>query len=380
MVAYLDVAATTRVDPRVADVVMHWMTEEFGNAGSRTHEFGTHAKRAVQQARTYLAGTVGAKPDELIFTSGATESNNLALLGLAPHGKETGRRHIISSAIEHKAVIEPLEHLQSQGFEVDFLKPGPSGRIEVEAVQERLRPDTLMVSLMHVNNETGVVQPVAELAHVLSQTPTYLHVDAAQGFGKRQEDLAAPIDMISISGHKVGAPKGIGALVIRRRGWNKIPLQPLMYGGGQERKLRPGTLPVPLIMGLAKATEIFLKEREEWAEQALLFRKSLLAALTDTRHRINGDPEHMIPHILNVSFEGVDAEALIVRLKDLAAVATGSACTSASYTPSHVLTAMGLAEDTAANGLRFSWFPSDLEGFDPHQIAEVVQELQPSEP
>ncbi|MFE3460111.1 cysteine desulfurase DndA [Nocardiopsis aegyptia] len=379
MVTYLDAAATTRVDQRVAEVVLHWMTEEFGNAGSRTHEYGTHAKRAVQQARTYLAGTVGAKPDEIIFTSGATESNNIALLGLAPHGEQHGRRHIITSAIEHKAVIEPLEHLESRGFEIDFLTPGTSGRVEVEAVQERLRPDTLAVSLMHVNNETGVVQPVAELAHLLSKTATYLHVDAAQGFAKRQDDLTAPIDMISISGHKVGAPKGIGALVVRRRGWDKIPLQPLMYGGGQERKLRPGTLPVPLIMGLAKATEIFLNEHEQWGKQAQVFRERLLAALASTRHRVNGDTEQSVPHILNVSFENVDAEALIVRLKDLAAVATGSACTSASYTPSHVLTAMGLEADVASNGLRFSWFPGDIHDFDPEQIAQVVKELQPTE-
>ncbi|WP_435112166.1 cysteine desulfurase DndA [Nocardiopsis synnemataformans] len=378
MVAYLDAAATTRVDPRVADVVLHWMTEEFGNAGSRTHEFGTSAKRAVQQARTYLAGTVGAKPDEVIFTSGATESNNIALLGLAPHGEQTGRRHIISSAIEHKAVIEPLEYLQSRGFEVDFLTPGSSGRIPVEAVQERLRPDTLAVSLMHVNNETGVVQPVDELAHLLRRTSTYLHVDAAQGFAKRQQDLTAPIDMISVSGHKIGAPKGIGALVIRRRGWDKVPLQPLMYGGGQERKLRPGTLPVPLIMGLAKATELFLQEREQWTKQALLFRERLLTALAGTRHRINGELEHIVPHILNVSFEGVDAEALIVRLKDVVAVATGSACTSASYTPSHVLTAMGLEADIASSGLRFSWFPADIDDFAPEPLAQIVGELQPT--
>ncbi|QKW32074.1 cysteine desulfurase DndA [Nocardiopsis flavescens] len=378
MATYLDAAATTRVDQRVAKVVLHWMTEEFGNAGSRTHEYGTHAKRAVQQARSYLASTVSAKPDEIIFTSGATESNNIALLGLAPHGEAHDRRHIITSAIEHKAVIEPLEYLQSRGFEVDFLAPGASGRVEVEAVQERLRPDTLAVSLMHVNNETGVVQPVAELAHLLSKTPTYLHVDAAQGFAKRQDDLTAPIDLISISGHKIGAPKGIGALVVRRRGWDRIPLQPLMYGGGQERKLRPGTLPVPLIMGLAKATELFLDEHDLWAKQALLFRDRLLTALADTRHRINGDTEHTVPHILNVSFEGVDAEALIVRLKDLAAVATGSACTSASYTPSHVLIAMGLEADVASNGLRFSWFPGDINDFDPQTIAQIVKELQPA--
>ncbi|MBJ6620037.1 cysteine desulfurase DndA [Streptomyces sp. DHE17-7] len=373
MVAYLDVAATTRVDPRVADVVLHWMTKDFGNAGSRTHEYGLRAKRAVQEAREFLASTVGAKAKDLIFTSGATESNNIALLGLAAYGEESGRRHIITSAIEHKAVIEPLLHLQSRGFEVDFLEPGPSGRISKEAVLERLRPDTLLVSLMHVNNETGVIQPVAELAEELRKTQTYLHVDAAQGYAKVSQDLKAPIDMISISGHKIGAPKGVGALVVRRRGWDKVPLQPIMFGGGQERKLRPGTLPVPLYGALSCDD---LRQRVcEWAA-ARVMREELLTALSRTRFRINGDADHSVPHILNVSFDGQDAERLIVRLKDQVAVATGSACTSASYTPSHVLTAMGLPEEVATNGLRFSWFPSEAASFDAEQLAKTIAEIQ----
>ncbi|MGV9272321.1 cysteine desulfurase DndA [Streptomyces griseosporeus] len=374
---YLDAAATTRVDPRVADVVLHWMTEDFGNAGSRTHEYGVRAKRAVQQARRYLASTLNAEAGELIFTSGATESNNIALLGMAPYGEESGRRHIITSAIEHKAVLEPLEHLQTRGFDVDFIEPGPSGRVTVEAVMERLRPDTLMVSLMHVNNETGVVQPVAELAHKLRQTSTYLHVDAAQGYGKLTEDLTAPIDMISVSGHKIGGPKGIGMLVLRNRDWDAPPLKPIMFGGGQERKLRPGTLPVPLIMGLAEAAKIFHEEHAQWSKEAAAFRSRLLDALAKTRFRINGDQEHAVPHILNVTFDGVDAEALIVMLKEQVAVATGSACTSASYTPSHVLTAMGLPQEVASNGLRLSWFPSQTAELDATELADVIASMQP---
>ncbi|MBC9717832.1 cysteine desulfurase DndA [Streptomyces sp. TRM66268-LWL] len=378
MVAYLDVAATTRVDPRVADVVLHWMTEDFGNAGSRTHEYGARAKKAVQEARTFLAGTVGAKTEEVIFTSGATESNNIALLGIAPYGEKHQRRHIITSAIEHKAVIEPLLHLQSKGFEVDFLEPGPSGRISTEAVLEKLRPDTLLVSLMHVNNETGVIQPVAELAEKLRETPTFLHVDAAQGYAKVPQDLQAPIDLISISGHKIGAPKGVGALVTRRRGWDKVPLEPIMFGGGQERKLRPGTLAVPLIMGLYEAAKIFHEGQARWERDALAMREQMLTALGKTRFQVNGDADHSVPHILNVTFDGLNAEALIVRLKDQVAVATGSACTSASYTPSHVLTAMGLPEEVATNGLRFSWFPSQVADFDPEQLAAMIVRMQPS--
>ncbi|MFF3947145.1 cysteine desulfurase DndA [Streptomyces sp. NPDC001902] len=378
VVAYLDAAATTRVDPRVADVVLHWMTEDFGNAGSRTHEYGARAKKAVQEARAFLAATVAAKPEEVIFTSGATESNNIALLGIAPHGEKAGRRHIITSAIEHKAVLEPLLHLQeTRGFEVDVLEPGPSGRITTDAVLERLRPDTLLVSLMHVNNETGVIQPVAEIAEKLQQTDTYLHVDAAQGYGKLPGDLKAPIDLISISGHKIGAPKGIGALVTRRRGWNRIPLEPIMFGGGQERKLRPGTLPVALIMGLYEAAKIFQENRQNWERDALAVRERFLAVLGKARFHINGDIEHAVPHILNVTFDGLNAEALIVRIKDLAAVATGSACTSASYTPSHVLTAMGLPQDVASNGLRFSWFPAQVADFDPTELAETIIRMQP---
>ncbi|MFD7625403.1 cysteine desulfurase DndA [Streptomyces sp. NPDC059851] len=377
MATYLDAAATSRVDPRVAQVVLHWMTEEFGNAGSRTHEYGTRAKRAVAQAREYLAGTVGAKPEELIFTSGATESNNIAILGLIPFAEKSGRRHIITSAIEHKAVLEPLEHLASRGYEVEYIKPGQSGRVSVEAVLERLRPDTLLVSLMHVNNETGIIQPVADLARELQKTPTFLHVDAAQGYAKVPADLKAPIDMISISGHKIGAPKGVGALVLRRRGWNKVPLEPIMFGGGQERKLRPGTLPVPLIMGLAEASRNFHNEHAQWQVQSEGIRKNLLAALSQTRFSINGDALHTVPHILNVSFDDLDAEALIVALKDQVAVATGSACTSASYTPSHVLTAMGLPEHAAKNGLRLSWFPNQAQDLDVDALVAEIIKLQP---
>ncbi|WP_433562292.1 cysteine desulfurase DndA [Nocardia sp. CA-151230] len=375
-VTYLDVAATTRVDPRVAEVVLHWMTEDFGNAGSRTHEFGSRAKKAVQEARTQLAEQLGASSDELIFTSGATESNNIAILGLAPFGEQTGRRHIITSAIEHKAVLEPLEHLRTRGFDVDIIEPDKQGRVAAEAILERLRPDTLLVSLMHVNNETGVIQPVAELANVLRGTDTYFHVDAAQGFAKVPHDLTTPIDLISISGHKIGAPKGIGALLTRRRGWDRPPLQPLMFGGGQERKLRPGTLPVPLIVGLAKAEEIFRKEHAQWLEGARQFRARLLSGLSETHFHLNGDPDNTVPHIVNLSFAGVDAEALIVGLKSVAAVATGSACTSASYTPSHVLRAMGLPEEVASNGLRLSWSPTQIDGFDPSELVSVVHQFQ----
>ena len=244
----LDHAATAPVDPRVAEEVLSYMSYEFGNAGSRTHGYGQVARERVNRARQEVAVVVAATPDEVIFTSGATESNNLAILGLAAHGEATGKRHIISTQIEHKAVLEPLEVLGGRGFEVELLAPTEGGWVSPEAVAAALRPDTLLVSVMAVNNETGVVQPIEEIASLLEGNDAFLHVDAAQAFGKLIAPLQTKrIDLLSVSGHKIGAPKGIGALITRRRGFKRPPLQPLMYGGGQERGLRPGTLPVPLI-------------------------------------------------------------------------------------------------------------------------------------
>ena len=357
---YLDSAATTPVDPRVADLVMTYMTSEFGNSGSRTHEWGSRAKRAVQCAREQVAAVANCNPDEVVFTSGATESNNLALLGLASHGKAYGKRHIVSSASEHKAVLEPLEHLESQGFEVDLLTPGSSGRVEVDQVLNALRDDTLVVSLMLVNNETGVIQDVDGIARTLRETSTFLHVDAAQGFAKPTGQNLAEVDLISISGHKIAGPKGVGALVTRRRGWSRAPLQPLMFGGGQERKLRPGTVPVSLVAGLGLAAECLVEDALEWQAGVRAFRAELLEALGVVTYAINGDPQYVMPHIVNVAFPGIDSEALIVALQDTAGIATGSACTSASYTPSHVLTAMGLPEERVLQSVRMSWW-SDSE-------------------
>jgi len=359
-VLYLDTAATTPVDPRVADLIMTHMTSEFGNSGSRTHEWGSRAKRAVQRAREQVATVANCNPDEVVFTSGATESNNLALLGLASHGKTQGKRHIVSSATEHKAVLEPLEQLETQGFDVDLLTPGSSGRIEIDQVLSALRDDTLVVSLMLVNNETGVIQDVDGIARTLRETSTFLHVDAAQGFAKPTGQNLAEVDLISISGHKIAGPKGVGALVTRRRGWSKAPIQPLMFGGGQERRLRPGTIPVSLVAGLGLAVECLVEDALEWQAGVRAFRAELLEALGVVTYEINGDPQYVMPHIVNVAFPGIDSEALIVALQDTAGIATGSACTSASYTPSHVLTAMGLPEERVLQSVRMSWW-SDSE-------------------
>ncbi len=353
---YLDYNATTPVDPRVSAEVMMYMAREFGNSGSRTHGYGQAAKERVARAREQVAKVVDAQPDEVTFTSGATESNNLAILGLAKSAERSSRRHIVSTQIEHKAVLEPLDVLAERGFEVTLVPPTRGGWVEPEAIAAATRDDTLLVSVMAVNNETGVIQPIPDIAAALEQRDAYLHVDAAQAFGKIIEPLQSTrIDMLSISGHKVFAPKGIGALVARRRGFRRIPLEPLMFGGGQERGLRPGTLPVALIAGLGLASELALNEHEVRVEQTTVIKHKAQKALSALSIELNGDESRTVPHTLNFSVPGVDAEAAIVALKDVVAVSNGSACTSQKYEPSHVLVAADIPKAQIDGALRFSW-------------------------
>lgn len=355
-VAYLDHNATTPVDPRVADEVMKFMLLEFGNAGSRTHTFGQTAKERVQLARAEIAELLTCDPAEVIFTSGATESNNLAILGLAPHGETNGRRHIVSTLIEHKAVLEPLAELAKKGFEVDLVAPGPGGWVDPEEITRLVRPDTLLVSMMAVNNETGVIQPIEQVADALRGTDTYFHVDAAQAYGKLIEPLRHErVDLLSFSGHKIGAPKGVGGLLLRRRGYKRPPLAPLMYGGGQERGLRPGTLPVALIAGLGLASSLAVRESAQRLARAREVRDLLVSALTPLNPQFNGDLDRTIDSTLNFSIPGVDSEAAIVALKDIVAISNGSACTSQTYEPSHVLLASGIGDERVAGALRLSW-------------------------
>ena len=353
---YLDCNATTPVDPRVRDAVVAFIDVEFGNAGSRTHEFGLRAKQTVQRAREDIARAARAKPDEVLFSSGATESNNIAILGLAAEGIASGRRHIVTTAIEHKAVLEPILELEKQGFEVTRLPVDRSGWVKPNQVAVAIREDTLLVSIIHVNNETGVIQPIKDIADALSDHESYLHVDAAQGFGKEFNELRTDrIDLISISGHRLYAPKGIGALVARRRGFRRCPLKPLQFGGGQERGLRPGTLPVHLIVGLGLAVRLATQEAAFREARCLAYRKEVLESLGPLEPTLHGDPSRTVPHTLNISFPQLDAEAVIVALKDLIAISNGSACTSQSYEPSHVLTAMGLPREQIDGAIRISW-------------------------
>ena len=336
--------------------MLHYFDVEYGNAGSRTHEYGHRAKMGAQWARDQVAAVVDCEPQEVIFTSGATESNNIAILGLAPNGEATGHRHIISSQIEHKAVLEPIEVLKSNGFEVSLVPPEPCGWIKPERILESLRSDTLLVSIMHANNETGVIQPIDEIAARLQGHSAYFHVDAAQGFGKDIKRLRSNrIDLISVSGHKIYGPKGVGALIARSRGFRRPPLSPLMHGGGQERGLRPGTLPVPLVVGLGVAAELALIENDHRAKVCRRIREEAQAALASLRPQFNGDQQRCLPHVLNVSFPSADSEAVMIALRDVADISNGSACTSEAYAPSHVLKAMQLDNDRINSALRISW-------------------------
>lgn len=355
MSVYLDCNATTPVEPRVLEAMLQYLGEEYGNAGSRTHEFGVRAKQAVERARDQVAAVVAARREEVIFTSGATESNNIAILGLAGSAEGASRRHIVSTAIEHKAVLEPLEHLGKQGFEITLIRPDQSGRVDAQAILAAVRPDTLLVSVMHANNETGIVQPIEAIAAGLPDE-VWLHVDAAQTFGKLIIPLQNPrIDLISASAHKVYGPKGIGALISRRRNGKRPPLTPLMFGGGQERGLRPGTHPVHLIAGFGSAAQLALDEHAQRQAVCLRFRDGVLTAMAQFGGQINGNLSDCLPHVVNVSLPGLNSEAAMLSLKGVLALSNGSACTSTSYDPSHVLVAMGLDRDRIDSALRLSW-------------------------
>lgn len=355
---YLDYAATTPVDPRVAEVAFAAMTEEFGNAGSRTHLYGSRAKSLVDNARQQVAAALGCRPPEVIFTSGATEADNLSILGLAERAMREGHTHLIATAIEHKAVLEPLEHLATQGFEVTLLHPDERGWVEADQVASALRPNTALVSVMHVNNETGVIQPIDEIADVLADHSAAFHVDAAQGFLKDSQITGLDrIDLLSLSGHKILGPKGVGALVVRSRGHDSPPIEPLMFGGGQERGIRPGTIPVHLIAALGLAAELGASEREARRNDALRFRDDLKAAFAPLKPRYLGDQSLCVPNIVSLALEGIDSEAFMLMTKEHLAISNGSACTSHRYEPSHVLSAMGFDEVIRQSAVRISWGP-----------------------
>ncbi len=353
---YLDCAATCPIDPRVQAELRRFSEVDFGNAGSRTHGHGQVARQAVERARAHVARVAGARRNEVIFTSGATESNNLAILGLETFGRAEERTHLVSTKIEHHAVLEPLRVLGSRGFDLTLVDPEPGGWVDAGRVAAMVKPDTLLVSVMQVNNETGVQQPIAGIADRLSGSQAFLHVDAAQGFGKALDALRHPrVDLISVSGHKICGPKGTGALIARHRDGARPPLTPLLYGGGQELGLRPGTLPVALIAAFGKAAELAVEEHDARLATVTAFQERLLAGLAPLAPRVHGDPGRRLPYILNLSIPGRDKETLIEAWADLAAISDGAACTSQSYTCSHVLAAMGLDPEDESGAVRLSW-------------------------
>ncbi len=352
---YLDYNATTPLDPRVLEAMRPFFEDRFGNAASRHHRLGRQASEEVDRARETVASLIGADPREVYWTSGATESNNIALKGLAASPAYTKRRHIITVRTEHRAVLDPCRQLENQGFEVTTLGVDSFGRLDLERLEETLRDDTLVVSAMHGNNEIGVLHPIAEIGRLCRARKILFHTDATQSFGKEEIDVNADsIDLLSFSAHKMYGPKGIGGLYVRRRG-PRVRCEALIHGGGHERGLRSGTLNVPGIVGLGAATDLCRRERR--SEQSRIrglrdrLQEGIVSAIEGTV--VNGPPAPRLAGTLNVSFGGVDADSLIQRLPDLA-VSTASACTSASLQPSYVLGALGLSEELLLGSVRFS--------------------------
>lgn len=349
---YLDYSATTPVDPRVAEKMIPWLTENFGNPASRSHAFGWEAEEAVENARAEVAKLVNCDPKEIVWTSGATESDNLALKGAA-HFYKTKGKHLITMKTEHKAVLDTMRELEREGFEVTYLDPQPDGLLDLAKFEATIRPDTIVVSIMHVNNEIGVIQPIDRIGEITRAKNIIFHVDAAQSTGKVPIDLAAlKVDLMSFSAHKTYGPKGIGALFIRRK--PRVRLEAQMHGGGHEKGFRSGTLPTHQIVGMGEAFRIARLEMPAERERIRMLRDRLLAGLQGMEEiYVNGDLEHRVPHNLNVSFNYVEGESLIMGMKELA-VSSGSACTSASLEPSYVLRALGRNDELAHSSIRFT--------------------------
>lgn len=379
---YLDYQATTPTDPRVVEAMQPFWTEKFGNPHSRNHHFGWEAEDVVERAREQVAHIIGANPKEIIFTSGATESNNLALKGVG-HFYKDRKNHIITCVTEHKCVLDTCRHLEQEGFDVTYLPVQQNGLIDLDQLKAEITDKTLIVSIMGVHNEIGVIQPLAEIGAICRENGIFFHTDCAQAVGKIPLDVnEMNIDLMSISGHKVYGPMGIGALYVRRK--PRVRLVPLITGGGQERGMRSGTLPTPLCVGLGEACAIAEKEMGAEAERLKMLRDRFYGALQQRLPDIylNGDLEHRIPGNLNISFAYVEGEGLMMGIKDLA-VSSGSACTSASLEPSYVLRALGVEEEMAHTSLRlgFGRFTTEEEvSYVVERIASEVERLREMSP
>lgn len=355
---YLDYNASVPIDERVLDVMIDVYKNAYGNPDSRTHDYGDEARKVVENARGQVASLLGVDNSEVFFTSGSTESNNLAIRGLIDYANETGKKHVITSTIEHKAVLETVKSLEKEGFRVDLVSPDVDGRVDVDHISNLLGEDTLLVSLMHVNNETGIIQPIKELGEMLVEKGILFHIDATQSCGKLVPELrAVKYNMLSLSAHKLSGPQGVGALILRKRKYKLPPVRAITYGGQQEHGIRPGTVPVALVAGLGKACEL---AEEEYKDNIQKFQenKNLVISLIEQSgldYAFNGNQDYCMPNTINVSFKGVESEALMLSSKQYCGISNGSACTSHDYAPSYVLTAMGLDADRISSGVRISW-------------------------
>jgi len=386
---YLDHAATTPCDPRVVEAMLPYFTEEYGNPGSRNHRFGWASEDAVDKARASVAALLGASEKEIIFTSGATESNNLAIKGAAmmyeknPAG-QTGRGHIITAVHEHKAVLDPVKRLMREGFDATFLEPGPDGIITADMVKNAMREDTILVTLMWANNEIGTINEIPEIGALCKSRDVIFHTDATQWVGKMPTDVERDsIDLLSLSAHKMYGPKGVGALYVRRRK-PRVRLVPLQEGGGQERGFRSGTLNVTGIVGLGKAAELCLAEMDSERERLLKLRLKMereLTAAIDVS-QVNGHAEKRLPHMTNISFGFVEGEGLMMAVKNVAC-SSGSACTSASLEPSYVLKSLGIGDDLAHSSLRLSmgrWTTEEQVDYTIAEVKKAVTKLREMSP
>ncbi|MSS58443.1 cysteine desulfurase [Erysipelotrichaceae bacterium Oil+RF-744-GAM-WT-6] len=364
MSVYLDYNASAPIEPRVLNRMIDVYKNDIGNADSRTHDFGDHARQDVEAARKQVATLLGVQPDEVFFTSGATESNNIAIQGLRKYAEKTNKKHIITTGIEHHAVLNTVKAMSSEGFNVEIINPDTSGRVSASEIEKRIRPDTLLVSVMHVNNETGIIQPVKELGDFLSEKSVLFHIDATQSCGKLVKEVKElEYDMLSFSAHKLMGPQGVGVLVLRRKNYQLPPVSAIMYGGQQEKGIRPGTIPVALVAGLGKACEIAEKEYKKNNEKAKKIKDRILDTLNNSgvKYLINGDQNYCVNTSINICFLGVSSEALMMSTKQFCSISNGSACTSESYDPSYVLSAMGLPVDRIESSVRISWGPQSDE-------------------
>ena len=358
MSIYLDWNASAPIAPEVVETMMEVYRNQIGNADSRTHAYGEAVRAVVEHARKQAAALLGVTSAEVFFTSGATESSNIAIQGLAAYAETSGKRHIITSAIEHKAVLETVKAMGRRGFAVDIVAPEPSGRVAKEKIMEKLRADTLLVSLMHVNNETGVIQPVEELGAELEKREILFHVDATQSCGKLVDELRRlKYRMLSFSAHKMRGPQGVGVLVLKKRDYKLPPVKAILYGGEQERGIRPGTIPAALAAGCGKACELAAMRYKEDSRKLQQIKAMLLQMIDEAglAYSVNGDAEFSLPSTLNLALHGVSAEALMIAARGGCAISNGSACTSKSYAPSYVLAAMGVPAEQIESSIRLSW-------------------------